>query len=57
MLIFIFALIAIMSFAGVLNAVSVNSIEGFIACPATVNFIAEAVLIYFFGKNLLKEDK
>lgn len=57
LLLFIFALIAIMSFAGVLNAVTANTLESFIGWVAGVNFIAEGVLIYLLGKNLFKNEK
>ena len=57
LLLFIFALIAIMSFAGVLNAVTANVLESFIGWVAGVNFIAEGVLIYLLGKNLFKKDE
>ena len=56
-LIFLFSMVAIMSFSGVLNAVTVNALESFIGWVAGVNFIAEGVLIYLFGKNLFKKDE
>ena len=57
LLIFVFALIAIMSFAGILNAVTANSLESFIGWVATGNFVAEVILIYLFGKNLFKKGE
>ena len=51
LLTFVFAIIAIMSFAGVLNAVTANSLESFIGWVAAGNFVAEGILIYLFAKN------
>ena len=55
----VFAIIAIMSFAGVLNAVTAGTLESFIGWAAGVNFIVEGVLIYLFAKNFPNkyEDK
>ena len=56
LLLFIFALIAIMSFAGILNAVTANALDSFIGWVAAVNFFAEGILIALFGGKILKDE-
>ena len=56
-LMFFISLIAIIAFAGNLNAVSANGLESFYAWGAGVNFLAEIYLIWNLYKRLYKKDE
>ena len=51
------SLIAIIAFAGNLNAVTVNGLESFYGWGAGVNFLAEIYLIWNLYKRLFKKDE
>ena len=51
------SLIAIIAFAGNLNAVTVNGLESFYAWGAGINFLAEIYLIWNLYKRLYKKDE
>ena len=57
LLMFFISLIAIIAFAGNLNAVFVNGLESFYAWGAGVNFLAEIYLIWNLYKRLYKKDE
>ena len=56
-LMFFISLIAIIAFAGNLNAVSANGLESFYGWGAGVNFLAEIYLIWNLYKRLYKKDE
>ena len=57
LLMFFISLIAIIAFAGNLNAVSVNDLDSFYAWGAGINFLAEIYLIWNLYKRLYKKDE
>lgn len=56
-LIIFFTLIAIIAFAGNLNAVTVNGLDSFYGWGAGINFIAELFLIFSLRKAWKKNDQ
>ena len=51
------SLIAIIAFAGNINAVTVNGLDSFYAWGAGINFLAEIYLIWNLYKRLYKKDE
>ena len=51
------SLIAIIAFAGNINAVTVNGLDSFYALGAGINFLAEIYLIWNLYKRLYKKDE
>ena len=56
-LMFFISLIAIIAFAGNLNAVTVNGLESFYGWGAGINFVAEIFLIFSLRKAWKKNDQ
>jgi len=53
LVLFIFAMIVIMTHASVWNAVSKGCIEKFFVWPSLINFLIEGYGIYWIAKNKL----
>ena len=56
-LIMFVSLVAIIAFAGNLNAVSANGLDSFYGWGAGINFIVEIYLIWNLYKRLFKKDE
>ena len=56
-LIMFVSLVAIIAFAGNLNAVSANGLDNFYGWGAGINFIVEIYLIWNLYKRLFKKDE
>jgi len=56
-LLIFFTLIAIIAFAGNLNAVVVNGLDSFYGWGAGINFVAEIFLIFSLRKAWKKNDQ
>lgn len=57
LLIFVLAMLTIITSAGIWNTYAQSNIDGFYFWCSIINFVAEGILIYFFAKKVLLVKK
>ena len=57
LLIFVLAMLTIVTSAGIWNTYAQSNIDGFYFLCSIINFVAEGILIYFFAKKVLLVKK